>query len=337
MTQGKPVSIRDVARMAGVSTATVSRVINDNGRFSEATRERVERAIAESGYVANMAAKSLRSQRSYNIGMIVPDISNDFFSAIALHVERTLAASGYSVFVCNTGNSAERERAYFTTLTSKLVDGVLCISGLNELPENLLPDAIPIVCIDRYPASGRRIPRVSSDDVRASRLAVEHLIGQGCRRILYISSYTADYARQDRATGYREALASHGMAVRPVDTLFVTGTRPSMEEAEELVARRIAQGLDFDGIFASSDHTAVGALKALRAAGVDVPGQVRIVGYDDSIYTRLTTPQLSTIQRHTDQLAERGCEVLLQMLAGKTPPAVTIVPTELVVRESSSK
>lgn len=335
MTEQKAVSIRDVAQMAGVSIATVSRVINNNGRFSEATRKRVQRAIAESGYVTNMAAKSLRSSRSYNIGMIVPDISNDFFSAIALHVERVLAASGYSAFVCNTGNNPERERAYFTTLTSKLVDGVLCISGLNELSADILPETLPVVCIDRYPESDRSIPRVSSNDAEASAEAVEHLIARGCRRILFISSYTADFARQDRSRGYRRALAAHGIEAHPEDVIYVSGKRPSMEEAEDAIAARVEHGLDFDGVFASSDHAAVGALRALQAAGVRVPEAVRIVGFDDSVYARLTTPQLTSVQRHPDQLAARGCETLLRMLAGETPPAVTIVPTELVVRASS--
>ena len=329
-------SIRDIARMADVSVATVSRVINNNGRFSEATRQRVLKVIEESGYVTNMAARSLRSSKSGNIGMIVPDISNDFFSSVALHVERELAAQGYSVFVCNSGNDAERERDYFRTLTSKLVDGIICISGLNSLNADLLTSRIPVVCIDRYPESAHFVPRVSSNDIEASRMATEHLIQRGCEHILFVSSYTVDYGKRDRETGYRNALAARGQTPASSDLLYVTGTKPSMVEADELVTRYLEErGLDFDGIFASSDHAAVGCLNALRAAGVDVPGQVRLVGYDDSVYSRLTTPQITSVQRHTDQLAARGCEALLTLLSGEVPPVETFVPTELVQRESS--
>lgn len=128
-TPGKRPSMRQIAVAAGVSVATVSHVINGSGRFSEDTRKRVEAALKEYGYVTNMAAKSLRMAQSRTIGMIVPDISNDFFSKIALHVERELATEDYSVFVCNSANDPARERDYFRTLASKQADGIICISG----------------------------------------------------------------------------------------------------------------------------------------------------------------------------------------------------------------
>lgn len=142
-TPGKRSSMRQIAAAAGVSVATVSHVINGSGRFSEDTRERVEAAVEEYGYVTNMAAKSLRMAQSRTIGMIVPDISNDFFSKIALHVERELATEDYSVFVCNSANDPARERDYFRTLASKQADGIICISGLRSSTANLSPTAFP--------------------------------------------------------------------------------------------------------------------------------------------------------------------------------------------------
>lgn len=329
-------SIRDIARMADVSVATVSRVINNNGRFSEETRQRVQKVIDENGYVTNMAARSLRSSKSGNIGMIVPDISNDFFSAIALHAERFLAGKGYSVFVCNSGNDPEREMDYFRTLTSKLVDGILCISGLNTLEDDLLTSRVPVVCIDRYPENARAIPRVSTNDVEASRVATEHLIEQGCQNILFVSSYTARHSKRDREDGFIQALTAHGLPSPVENRIYITGEQPSMVEAETFLTELLQQrGLDFDGIFCSSDHTAVGCLRALRAANVDVPGQVRVAGFDDSIYAQLTTPSITSIQRHPDQLARRGCEALLQLIAGETPPLETYVPADLVIRDST--
>ncbi len=156
----KQLSMKEIAQLAGVSVATVSHVVNNVGRFSEDTRKRVQDVIDQYGYVTNQSAKTLRQAQSRSIGMIVPDISNDFFSKIAYHVERTLAAQGYSVFVCNSGNDPQRERDYFHSLASKQADGIICISGLRELTNDIVTRGIPVVCIDRMPQSDLAIPHV---------------------------------------------------------------------------------------------------------------------------------------------------------------------------------
>ena len=333
---GKSVSIRDIAEMAGVSTATVSRVINNNGRFSEATRERVQKIIDETGYVTNMAAKSLRESRSKTIGMIVPDISNDFFSTLALHTERYLAKRGYSVFVCNNANDPERERDYIKTLVSKQVDGIICISGAHELSDDVTARKVPLVCVDRYPERNEQIPRVISDDVRGGLLATEHLIERGCRNILFISSAVKDYNKERREQGYEQALREHGLTAPQDYRLHLPGADPSKDEAEWLVAEFLDSGLPVNGVFAVSDHAAAGALRALRAKGIGVPDEVKLVGYDDSIYSQLTTPQITTIERYPEQLAHKGCDALLQMIGGETPVQETIVPVGLVERGSTA-
>ncbi len=331
----KQLSIRDIAQMADVSVATVSRVINNNGRFSEETRKRVQKVIDETGYVTNMAARSLRSSKSGNIGLIVPDISNDFFSTLAFHTERTLQEQGYSVFVCNTGNDPQREQAYFNTLTSKLVDGIICISGLRTLDADIVPAGLPVVCVDRYPDTSLEIPVVRSDEERGAHLATSHLIERGCKRIVYIASFTADYAVDARGRGYQQALTEHGLAAAPELHLQVTGQRPSMYEAEDLVAELMESGTPFDGVFASNDHAAVGALNALAKAGIDVPGQVKIAGFDDSIYSRLTTPHITTIHRYPEQMAESGCSAMLKLLRGESPDPMAVVPVALIKRAST--
>lgn len=335
MDNQKPLSIRDIANMAGVSIATVSRVINNNGRFSEATRQRVQAIIDEHGYVTNMAAKSLREARSRTIGMIVPDISNDFFSALALHTEQVLAREGYTVFVCNTANDAERERSYIRTLVSKRVDGILCISGLGDFNTDTVPKSIPLVCIDRYPDAGSEIPRVVSENERGGRIATEHLIACGCRRILLVSNAIKDNCRIDREEGYRSALAAAGIPFDPALCIRLTGAKPSTEETYEIMGPYLEGGCAIDGVFASSDHAAVGALRALKDAGIDVPGEVKLVGFDDSIYTRLTSPSITSIHRSPELLASTGCEVLLALIDGREAPFETQVPVSLVAREST--
>lgn len=328
-------SMRDIAAAAGVSISTVSRVLNRNGRISPATRERVQKIIDESGYVVNMAARSLSSSCSSNIGLIVPDISNDFFSTLALHIEERLRANGYSVFVCNSSNDPEQERYHFRTLTSKLVDGVICISGLNELPDDVIPPDLPIVCVDRRPQSRRHIPTVFSDENAGTRAMTEHLISHGCRRLLYIGGFTAQYRTRTRISGFRDALAAHGLPLDEANVLQVTGKRPSMEEAHDYVLRRIADGLDFDGIVTSSDHAAAGALQALLQMDISVPGQVKVGGFDNSIYSRLTTPRITTIHRYPEQIASAACSRMLELLRREEPLAQTIIPVKLIVREST--
>lgn len=329
-------NMRDIAEKAGVSVSTVSRVLNGNGRISPATRERVQAIIDETGYVVNMAARSLSSTRSGNVGLIVPDISNDFFSTLALHAEKYLAEKGYSVFVCNTANDPERERNYFLTLTSKLVDGVICISGLNQLTSDIVPAGLPVVCVDRQPQNDLGIPRVRSDESVGTYAATNHLIGRGCKHILHIGSYTALFEGKNRISGYENALRDAGLPHSKDDFIRVTGKKPSMVEAREGIIRRIGErGLDFDGIITSSDHAAAGALQALTQLDISVPGQVKICGFDDSIYSRLTTPTITTVHRYPEQLARAGCDRLLEQIGGETPRPETIIPVKLVVRESS--
>lgn len=330
----KPPSMRQIAEAAGVSIATVSHVVNNTGRFSEETRRRVQAVIDEYGYVTNQAAKTLRLERSRSIGMIVPDISNDFFSKIAYHVERNLTAAGYSVFVCNSGNDPQRERDYFHTLAGKQVDGIICISGLRELGESVVARSIPVVCIDRRPQSTLSIPHIGTDDVRGAILATTCLIDAGCRDILIISSFTADYEGNARLRGYLQALAEHNMPLRREYLAYVTGQRPSMLEAEEIVEDFIAAGHPLDGIFATSDHAAAGALRAVLNSGRSVPGDIKIVGYDDSIYSQLPTPPITTIHRYPERMAQAGCRTLLDLIAGRPTEQETVVPVRLVRRAS---
>lgn len=334
-TPGKSSSMRQIAVAAGVSVATVSHVINGSGRFSEDTRKRVEAAIEEYGYVTNMAAKSLRVAQSRTIGMIVPDISNDFFSKIALHVERELATEDYSVFVCNSANDPARERDYFRTLASKQADGIICISGLRRLDGEFVPHGIPVVCIDRAPENDLGFPHVGSNNIGGGYMATEHLIERGCKNILSISSFTANYPGNERQMGYERALAAHGMPLRRDYQLFVSGKQPSIIESEELVTDFLSTGCPVDGIFAHSDHAAVGALRALVAAGKRVPEDVRLIGFDDSVYAQIPTPQISTIRRFPERLAHEGCQALLALLRGEKPEMETLVPVKLVQRASS--
>ena len=206
-----PPSIRDIAEIAGVSVATVSRVLNKKGKYSATTEKRVLAVVNSCGYISNMSAKSLREARSHTVGLIVPNVTNAFFSQLAYSIETELFQRNYSVFICNSGTDADKERDYFRTLIGKCVDGILCISDLNEIPSDILDRGVPIVCIDRRPVVDRVVPWVGNDDRAAAFNATELLIRKGCRHILFISSHHSAYTRFDRDKGYRQALEAHGI------------------------------------------------------------------------------------------------------------------------------
>lgn len=336
MGNDRPISMRDIARLSGVSIATVSRVINHTGRFSEETRQRVQKVIDENGYVTNIAARNLRESRTKTIGMVVPDISNDFFSSLSLRVERFFTQHGYSVFICDTMNDIQTERDCIHTLVSKRVDGIICISGFSTLNDETILHNTPVVCIDRYPGKVSTIHRVISQDVKGGYIATEHLIEQGCQHILFLSSLVTDFNKKNREEGYQLALQDHNLAIDPRYIILLPGMQSTMIEAASKVTQCISGGLAFDGIFAVSDHAAVGALQAIHAAGIPVPDDVKIVGFDNSISCEITSPQLTSIQRFPDQLAETGCKTLLQLMNGEDAPLETTVPVELVQRESTS-
>lgn len=332
----KQLSIKDIADISGVSIATVSRVLNKKGRYSPETEKKVMAVVNSYGYISNMAAKTLRESKSRTIGLIVPNVNNVFFSNLAYYIETYLFERNYSVFICNSGNSGEKETAYFRTLTSKGVDGIVCISTLDQLPAAILARELPIVCVDRRPRTARPVPWVGNDGFLAGRMATEHLLDQGCRHILFISSYTGPYDQYDRREGYAQALTDRGMFVDKNYILERSGEDPTQIEVEVLVYQFLRNHLPIDGIITASEPAALGAMYALNGAGLSVPNDVRIVGFDNSLYSLMTTPPLSSIERHPRQIAEKACDLLLHFLEnGQWDELEVTVPVSLVERKSS--
>ena len=332
----RQISIKDIANISGVSIATVSRVLNHKGKYSAETEQKVL-AIADSyGYVSNMAAKSLRQSKSKTIGLLLPNINNTFFSTLAYYIETYLFSHDYSVFICNSGNDSQKEREYFHTLISKGVDGILCISDLDELPDELTSRNIPILCIDRQPKAASAIPWVGNDDVYAGMLATNHLLDQGRKHILFISSYIPEYNRHSRQTGYENALTAHNMLVDKNYILKRHGDDPTPIEVEILVYEFLQKGFPVDGIVASSEPAALGAVYALRRSNLSIPEDVALISFDNSIYSLLTAPPISSIERNPQQLANTSCDVLLKMIDGTVLDKMNYtIPVQLIAREST--
>lgn len=334
----RAVSIYDIAKLAGVSTATVSNVLNNKGSYSDKTRDLVLRIAREQGYVANFAAKSLRESSTKTIAIITPDVSNDFFSNLVLDVEGNLREAGYSSYICNTANDPERETTYVLDLLSKQVDGLVFIGGTARMTIETNVD-VPVVHIDHTGKSGmNREVFVGNDMPRLSYDMTKTLFDRGCRRIALASVSASLYrtAEHDQAAGYYAFLQEHGIVLDKNLVLEGPHRQTSLLEAEQLVNECLADGFQFDGVVALGDRVALGVVNALKSHGIDVGSDVLVIGMDDSIYSRISTPSISTVNRHTGEMAERGVEVLLSMLRGEDPAETHLIVDHDVVERATT-
>lgn len=336
----KSISIKEIAKLANVSVATVSRVINNNGRFSEETGKKVQAIIDKYGYTTNMAAKSLRMSKSKTIGIIVPNINNEWFSEVVLTIEKFFFERSYSVFICNTSQDDEKEISYFKSLDSKLVDGIICISGREDIPINVIKRNIPIVCIDRKPKDNSDAFYVESDHYHGGYLATQELLNKGCKEILIVSRNKTLSVNKQRLEGYKQALHDYHIPISDERILLLDNTSSNYEGAKKGVLGLISKGISFDGVFATNDWRAYGALMALQENNIQVPTQVKIVGFDDIAISRYCHPSLSTIQQNTDALCEKAANLLLELMQenhiNNDVKHITI-PVSLVQRDSTKE
>lgn len=334
----RAVSIYDIAKLAGVSTATVSNVLNQKGNYSEKTRELVERIAREQGYVANFAAKSLRESSTKTVAILTPDVSNDFFSTLVLAVEGRLREAGYSSYICNTANDPERESSYIYGLLSKQVDGIVYIGGTTQSRIEANVD-IPVVHIDHTGTTGvAREVFVGNDLPRLSYDMTATLFERGCKRVALASVSASLYrtAEHDQAAGYYAYLEEHNIVLDKNLVLEGPHKETSLIEAEHLVSSCLEDGYSFDGVVALGDRVALGVVNALKARGIAVGKDVLVIGMDDSIYSRISTPTISTVRRHTAQMAEEAMRALLEMLGGAKPSETHIVVDhEVIERETT--
>ena len=334
----KTISIRDIARMAGVSTATVSKVLSGKGSISQVTRERVEEIARREGYIANYAAKTLRKSRTCTIGIVTPDVSNDFFSSIVLGFETVLYDNGYVCYICNTRGNAEREEDYLRSITQRQIDGLVFVGGRHAIDWSLIPSGTPVVCIDcPFGLRHEGVVYVENDWEGIVRDSVQTLLKRGARRIAYLSVTGAHVAPEENPLfmTYAKTLSEADIILDRNLMLQGSHRKASMLEAGELVGRCLDDGWTFDGVFAIGDRVALGAIAVLGERGIKVGSDVLVMGVDDSPGSRIVKPTLSSVNRHVDELASVGAEALLSMISGGTSPQRIVIPHEIVEREST--
>ncbi len=266
------------------------------------------------------------------IGMIVPNCDNSFFSSLVHFTERSLSEKGYRLFVADCHNDVEREKEYLQSL-STVCAGIIDVSGLSELSEDLLPKDYPLVFVDRKPSSSRKIPWIGNDDEAAMKQATEYLIEKGCRSILLLPGYIAQHKESPRVNGYLSALKENG--IEDSHVLYRKGLRSSQEETKDIIMEQLAEGRKIDGIITSSDRSAFAVMKAIGELGYYAPEDVRLISFDNTPYSTLSSPSITSIDRNFRDIAYKACEVLLKVLNRETVEERNVIPVSLVKRDSS--
>ena len=331
-------SVRDVAQRAGVSVGTVSNVLNHPEKVSPASAERVQRAIDELGFIRNDAARQLRNGRSRTIGMVVLDVRNPFFTDLARGAEDEASQSGLTVTLGNSDEDPTREATYLDLFEQQRVYGVVisAYADISERLSRLKKRGIPAVLVDRSSPDGA-FSSVSVDDLAGGRLAVEHLLSLGRRRLAFVGGPMGIRQVADRLEGARAAVAAHpdaSLEVIEIDALSVLAGRAA---GADIVGRASAHRPD--AIFAANDLVSMGLLQAFAMQGADVavPGQIALIGYDDIDFASAAVVPLSSIRQPSALIGRTAVEILLAEAEDPSaPPQQVVFQPELVVRASTS-
>ncbi|HLO32804.1 MAG TPA: LacI family DNA-binding transcriptional regulator [Anaerolineales bacterium] len=328
-------TVLDVAKRAGVSPITVSRVINNSGYISQVTRERVEAAVRELGYVPNTLARGLRSKRTKTLALVVTDITNPYFTLMARGVEDVAGDSDYTVVYCNTDESEAKEEKYANILAQRQVDGVLLVpSGGNvKTIKFLLSNGICVVALDRH-LSGIEIDSVRSDSVDGAKRLIKLLIRLGHKQIAIITGPREVSTSVERVTGYRQALTEAGLN----GTELVYYGAFNQQSGYEFTNQAMRHASKPTAILGANNFITIGILKALHDLNVEVPGDVSVVGFDDLPESMLVAPFLTVAAQPAYEMGRVAAELLLKRISGEISeePQELILRTDIIERGSTA-
>ncbi|WP_439133293.1 LacI family DNA-binding transcriptional regulator [Pseudomaricurvus sp.] len=331
------VSIKDVAKLAGVSIATVSRTLSKPESVADTTRDKVMVAVKKSGYVTNALASNFRRRRTNNVVVLVPDISNPFFSAVIQGIEIKASEMGYRILLGDTLQSSEREQAYVQLVRQRQADGLICLGSevpvASETNTRKSDPVVPVVMACEYigPPS---VPSVVINNSLAAQEMVDHLLSLGHKRIGYINGPKDSPLCEQRLAGYQAALANAGLPSKP--SLIEQGDY-SLGAGYEATCRLLKQHSKPTALFCASDEMAIGAMHAARDLGLDIPSQLSIAGFDDIDSATYCYPPLTTVHQPRSDIGKMAMTLMLEALA-ETPalPKQVILPHQLMVRGSSA-
>ena len=329
-------SIKDVAREAGVSIATVSRVLNDIDVVSEDTKKKVLDAIKKLGYRPNIVARSLKTQRTKTVGILVPDISSGFYPEIVRGAEDVANIYDYNVILCNSDFDYDKEKDYLRVLKEKMVDGVIYMSSCLE--EETL-DIINELDLKTVLAESRdkegRLPSVIIDNVEAAYNATKSLIDKGLKNIAFVGFNKGSVnAWGDRQVGYEKALEENGLKVDE-DLEFFKDLK--VKSGYKAVEKFIESGKKFDGVVCSSDEIAMGVINALREKGIRVPEDVSVIGFNDNAVASYFYPKITTVKQPSYDMGSVAMRMLIKMLNNKPLEQDQYVLDYKIINRESTK
>jgi len=326
----------DIARELNVSVVTVSKVLRNQGRISEATRKRVLRRAEQLNYKVNWVARSLATGRTYTLGLLLPDFTHAFFAEIAKAIAATVRGHGYHVIVSYFEENPELEASEADSMLARQVDGLIIASaqshGQVDLFSQLRGRDLPFVLIDR-PIDGVDASFVGADNCAIGKLATQHLLTVGCRRVAHLRGPDIGIAGA-RAEGYRLALAKHRVEV---DERYIVAGGYTDEAGYDGMQRLLGLETIPDGVFCYNDPVAIGAMRAIFEAGLNVPEDIAVIGAGNVHYSDVLRVQLSTVDQGTCRIGRQAAELLLKHMTSKRKlrPKTVLIPPQLVIRRSS--
>ncbi|RUR47780.1 LacI family DNA-binding transcriptional regulator [Vreelandella populi] len=328
-------TIKDVAKAAGCSTATVSRALATPEKVSDTTRERVNQAIAQVGYAPNIAARNLRRAESKTIVALLPDISNPFFSEIISGMEDVAHQAGYQILIGDCEHDPARAEAYFRLLSTNQADGIVLLTS--EIPKALIKQAdgqadFPLVMACEF-FSDIDLPLIAIDNHQASCQAIDYLVSLGHQRIATLTGPAGNPICLERLRGYRDTLSAHGLIDQACVAEGDFGFRSGFQQGLALLdnAQRPT------AIFCHSDEMAIGVLKAARQLNIAVPGQLSVVGFDNIGLSEYCDPELTTISQPRNEIGQQAMQSLLHLLRGERVIRRQTLSSHLIVRKSTGR
>ena len=324
-------NIRDVARLAGVSVATVSRALSNPEKVSQESLAKVHGAIAEVGYRPNMLARNFRSARAYAIVVLVPDIANPFYSLFIRALEDRAQQKGYAVLLGDTRGTPERELDYIRRVETRLADGIVQLRPSSEKSQNNIPPDIP--CVNACGCEYTTGPAIRIDNRAAAKTMVNYLISLGHKRIGVLSGLKDNPHAIDRLKGYKEALAEAGITfekelIAEGDFTMWSGLNAAFQFCNMKVRPT--------AIFSMNDEMAIGAMQTLKNQGIRIPEDMSITGFDDIAYAKYSDPSLTTISQPAEEMGKMAMDMLLKVIEGEPlGQRECVLPTEFIIRKST--
>lgn len=322
-------TIREVAKMAGVSSATVSRVINGKANVGGRTKAKVLKALNETGYKPNELARALYKRSSKIIGVIVPNIDNPFFSELENAIEEEAYLRGYRILLCSSNNDFEKERVNIQMLSGMKANGIILMTNNEKTGTAVADTDIPVVVVDRHVTTGGEVAYIESDNYQGGVIAAEHLIDCGCKKIVCMRGPQGFTSGMQRYHGYLAVCRKYGIKERVIDTRY--DFQSGLSAAKELIKKYP----DVDGVFAANDLVAFSAFKVLRSEGKAVPGDVQIVGFDNIKFDTLMTPEFTTIAQPIEKMGQMAVRIIDKLSRGEKFQRDNVFDVDLIKRQTT--